>query len=57
MGLFKLPADLRDALLAYLRSRPYGEVVDGVKALEGLEPYDDRSDVPSPPLGAVGIRD
>jgi len=37
MDSFKLPAELRDALLAYLRSRPYAEVVDGVRALESLD--------------------
>lgn len=34
-----LPAELRDAILAYLKSKPYHEVADGVRALENLEPH------------------
>ena len=34
-----LPAELRDAILAYLKSRHYHEVADGVRALENLEPH------------------
>ena len=34
-----LPAELREAILAYLKSRPYHEVADGVRALENLEPH------------------
>jgi len=34
-----LPAELRDAILAYLKSRPYFEVADGVRALENLEQH------------------
>jgi hypothetical protein len=33
-----LPAGLREAILAYLKSKPYHEVADGVRALENLEP-------------------
>jgi hypothetical protein len=32
-----LPAEVRDALLRYLMTRPYGEVADGVAALMALE--------------------
>ena len=37
MKNYILPEDLREALMGYLRTRPYGEVVDGMKALESLE--------------------
>ena len=33
-----IPAELREAILAYLKSKPYHEVADGVRALENLEP-------------------
>lgn len=35
---YLLPAELRNALLAYLKSKPYHEVVDGIHALENLQP-------------------
>jgi hypothetical protein len=35
---YTLPAELREAILAYLKSKPYHEVADGVRALENLEP-------------------
>lgn len=34
-----LPTELREAILAYLKSKPYHEVADGVRALESLEPH------------------
>ncbi len=36
---YLLPAELRNALLAYLKSKPYHEVVDGIRALENLQPH------------------
>ena len=36
---YLLPAELREAILAYLKSKPYHEVADGVRALEKLEPH------------------
>lgn len=36
---YTLPAELRQAILAYLKSKPYHEVADGVRALENLEPH------------------
>ena len=33
-----LPAELREAILAYLKSKPYHEVADGIQALENLQP-------------------
>lgn len=36
---YTLPAELREAILAYLKSKPYHEVADGVRALENLEPH------------------
>lgn len=38
---YVLPAELRAALLAYLMTRPYGEVAQGVQSLNGLVPCDD----------------
>jgi hypothetical protein len=35
---YMLPAELREAILAYLKSKPYHEVADGVRALENLQP-------------------
>ena len=35
---YTLPAELREAILAYLKSKPYHEVADGVRALENLQP-------------------
>jgi hypothetical protein len=35
---YTLPAELREAILAYLKSKPYHEVADGVRALENLKP-------------------
>jgi hypothetical protein len=37
-GSYSLPAEIRDALLRYLVTRPYGEVADGVQALMSLRP-------------------
>lgn len=34
--VYALPAELRAALLAYLMTRPYAEVVQGVTALQAL---------------------
>lgn len=36
MKSYVLPEDVRNGLLAYLVSRPYGEVANGVRALEAL---------------------
>lgn len=41
MASYRLPEDLRDALMTYLRSQPYGTVVEGMKALESLEELDE----------------
>jgi hypothetical protein len=35
---YLLPTELRTALLAYLKSKPYHEVADGIQALENLQP-------------------
>ena len=37
MKNYVLPSDLRDSLMAYLRTQPYGAVAEGMKALESLE--------------------
>lgn len=34
-----LPTELHANLIAYLRSRPYGEVEDGMRQLLALQPY------------------
>jgi hypothetical protein len=34
---YLLPFELRNALLAYLKSKPYHEVSDGIQALENLQ--------------------
>lgn len=51
-SIYALPAELRQALLNYLYSRPYGEVAQGVQALMALEPVVNTSTLP--PLYAVG---
>lgn len=35
---YLLPKSIRDALLNYLRSRPYVEVAQGIAALQALQP-------------------
>jgi hypothetical protein len=35
---FLLPAEVRDAVLRYLVTRPYSEVAEGVRALLDLKP-------------------
>lgn len=50
MASYRLPEDLRDALMAYLRGQPYGTVVEGMKALEGLEKIDE-----TPKKGLEGL--
>jgi len=37
---FLIPASLRDALVAYLSSRPFSEVNEGVTALMSLKPVE-----------------
>lgn len=34
-----LSAELREAILAYLKGKPYHEVADGIRALENLQPH------------------
>lgn len=36
MKLYALPENLRNSLIAYLVSRPYAEVANGVRELEAL---------------------
>lgn len=40
---FRLPAQLRDAILATLQTRPYNEVAEGYFALESLHRYEEGS--------------
>ena len=49
MNYYKLPAELRDAIMDYLRTQPYGQVSEGMKAMEALEPIEEAS----PKLEAV----
>ncbi len=35
--MYKLPKEMRDAILTYFGTRPYNEVIAGVRALESLE--------------------
>jgi hypothetical protein len=37
---YRLSTQLRDAILATLKTRPYSEVADGYFALESLHPYE-----------------
>ena len=37
---YVITAELREALLRYLISKPYHEVAEGVQALQNLQPID-----------------
>ena len=40
MERFIIEKELIEALLQYLKARPYAEVYEGIKALESLKPLD-----------------
>lgn len=53
MKNYQLPGDLRDALMSYLRTQPYGAVAEGMKALEALEELPAIADKEPPKLESV----
>ena len=41
---YELPKEIRDGIIQYLATRPYGEVVAGIQELQSLKPIEDKKD-------------
>lgn len=38
MSMLLMPTELRDAIVTYLATKPYGEVAEGIAMLRALQP-------------------